>query len=222
MMLRVAKTRTASVGVDQSPCALYSPSPFLPLPDRESCLPAPTIRVGAVLPPLLPPTMSETSSVFSSASAIPSTAAAVEADECGVVAVADTHMHLRIAAIFVILVGATGGALFPVLAKRSRWLRVPTSMFKCVHTIEAEKIMLTFPLFSSIASPTYPTILILVYIVADASPIFPSSTILSSPLLPGNPASPIRSFAKYFGSGVIVRLIVLISPGTCANTPSCR
>ncbi|KAI5830199.1 ZIP zinc/iron transport family [Schizophyllum commune Tattone D] len=38
-------------------------------------------------------------------------------------------MHLRIAAIFVILVGATGGALFPVLAKRSRWLKVPTSMF---------------------------------------------------------------------------------------------
>ncbi|KAI5895244.1 ZIP zinc/iron transport family [Schizophyllum commune H4-8] len=73
--------------------------------------------------------MSETSSVFSSASAIPSTADAVEADECGVVAVADTHMHLRIAAIFIILVGATGGALFPVLAKRSRWLKVPTSMF---------------------------------------------------------------------------------------------
>ncbi|KAL1748195.1 Zinc/iron permease [Schizophyllum fasciatum] len=38
-------------------------------------------------------------------------------------------MHLRIAAIFVILVGATGGALFPVLAKRSRWLTVPPSMF---------------------------------------------------------------------------------------------
>ena len=135
---------------------LFPFPPFLPLPDGQYCFPAPRIRVGAVLPPLLPPTMSETSSVFSSASAIPSTAAAVEADECGVVAVADTQMHLRIAAIFVILVGATGGALFPVLAKRSRWLKVPTSMFKCVHTIEAEKIMLTFPLFSHI--PSYPFI----------------------------------------------------------------
>ncbi|KAI0033908.1 Zinc/iron permease [Vararia minispora EC-137] len=36
---------------------------------------------------------------------------------------------LRIASIFIIGVGSIGGALFPVLAKRSSWLRVPPAVF---------------------------------------------------------------------------------------------
>ncbi|KAF9006007.1 ZIP-like iron-zinc transporter [Cyathus striatus] len=42
----------------------------------------------------------------------------------------DTLLGLRIAAIFIILVGSTSGALFPVLAKRSKWLRVPNGIFE--------------------------------------------------------------------------------------------
>ncbi|KAF5336162.1 hypothetical protein D9611_006357 [Ephemerocybe angulata] len=38
-------------------------------------------------------------------------------------------MNLRIAAIFIVLVGSTTGALFPVLARRSTWLQVPKSVF---------------------------------------------------------------------------------------------
>jgi zinc transporter 1/2/3 len=38
-------------------------------------------------------------------------------------------LNLRIASIFVILIGSTSGALFPVLAKRSSWLHVPKSIF---------------------------------------------------------------------------------------------
>lgn len=41
-------------------------------------------------------------------------------------------MSLRIAAIFVILVGSTAGALFPVLARRSSWLHVPKGVFEYV------------------------------------------------------------------------------------------
>ncbi|KAF9443584.1 ZIP zinc/iron transport family [Macrolepiota fuliginosa MF-IS2] len=36
---------------------------------------------------------------------------------------------LRVASIFIILVGSSFGALFPVVAKRSTWLRVPKSVF---------------------------------------------------------------------------------------------
>ncbi|KAI0316008.1 ZIP-like iron-zinc transporter [Amylostereum chailletii] len=36
---------------------------------------------------------------------------------------------LRIASIFVIWVGSTSGALFPVLAKRTKWLNVPIALF---------------------------------------------------------------------------------------------
>ncbi|PPQ62896.1 hypothetical protein CVT24_006294 [Panaeolus cyanescens] len=48
---------------------------------------------------------------------------------CGNGGGSDLHFHLRIASIFIILVGATGGALFPILAKRSTWLHVPKSVF---------------------------------------------------------------------------------------------
>ncbi|KAH6916036.1 zinc-regulated transporter 2 [Coprinopsis sp. MPI-PUGE-AT-0042] len=38
-------------------------------------------------------------------------------------------MGLRIASIFVILVTSTAGALFPILARRATWLKVPKSVF---------------------------------------------------------------------------------------------
>jgi zinc transporter 1/2/3 len=57
---------------------------------------------------------------------------AVELDHCSGHAVEHDYMNLRIAAIFIILIGATGGALFPVLARRSKWLHVPKSVFECV------------------------------------------------------------------------------------------
>ena len=44
----------------------------------------------------------------------------------------DSHLNLRIASIFVILIGSSSGALFPILAKRSSWLHVPKSVFECV------------------------------------------------------------------------------------------
>ncbi|KAF4593376.1 high-affinity Zn(2+) transporter zrt1 [Pleurotus pulmonarius] len=53
------------------------------------------------------------------------------ADEinCGSGGGADTLFGLRVASIFIIMVGSTAGALFPVLARRSSWLHVPKSMF---------------------------------------------------------------------------------------------
>ncbi|PFH51961.1 hypothetical protein AMATHDRAFT_141454 [Amanita thiersii Skay4041] len=41
----------------------------------------------------------------------------------------NTFMGLRIASIFIIMAGSMGGALFPVLAKRSSWMHVPTYVF---------------------------------------------------------------------------------------------
>lgn len=51
---------------------------------------------------------------------------------CGQGGGADTHTGLRIASVFIILVSSGTGALFPVLAKRSSWLQVPSSVFKLV------------------------------------------------------------------------------------------
>ncbi|KIY66849.1 ZIP-like iron-zinc transporter [Cylindrobasidium torrendii FP15055 ss-10] len=48
---------------------------------------------------------------------------------CGSGGGADNMLGLRIASIFIILVGSTSGALFPVLAKNSSWLHVPKSVF---------------------------------------------------------------------------------------------
>lgn len=56
----------------------------------------------------------------------------VEAEEnCGSGGGDDSNLHLRIASIFVILVGSMFGALFPVLARRTRWLSaaVPKGVF---------------------------------------------------------------------------------------------
>jgi len=55
-------------------------------------------------------------------------------EECGVGGGSDTHFHLRIGSVFVILVGATGGALFPVLVKRSKKISLPGYVFEYVHS----------------------------------------------------------------------------------------
>ncbi|KAK0489107.1 Zinc/iron permease [Armillaria novae-zelandiae] len=48
---------------------------------------------------------------------------------CGSGGGADTFFGLRVASIFIILIGSTFGALFPVLVKSSSWLHVPKSIF---------------------------------------------------------------------------------------------
>lgn len=56
----------------------------------------------------------------------------IEELNCGLGGGDDSFLGLRIASVFVILVGSTLGALFPVVAKRSSWLHVPKSIFECV------------------------------------------------------------------------------------------
>ncbi|KAK7056298.1 hypothetical protein VNI00_002851 [Paramarasmius palmivorus] len=54
---------------------------------------------------------------------------AEEVLNCGSGGGDDRHFGLRVASIFIIGVGSTFGALFPVLAKRSKYLHVPKSLF---------------------------------------------------------------------------------------------
>lgn len=49
---------------------------------------------------------------------------------CGPGGGADDFLGLRIASIFIILIGSLCGALFPVLAHRSSWLHVPKGVFE--------------------------------------------------------------------------------------------
>ena len=56
-----------------------------------------------------------------------------ETPNCGAGGGRDTHFGLRIGSIFIILVGATGGALFPVLVKRSKRINLPGYIFEYVH-----------------------------------------------------------------------------------------
>ena len=56
-----------------------------------------------------------------------------DALKCGAGGSNDTHFGLRIGSIFIILVGATGGALFPVLVKRSKRINLPGYVFEYVH-----------------------------------------------------------------------------------------
>jgi solute carrier family 39 (zinc transporter), member 1/2/3 len=79
---------------------------------------------------------------------------------CGSGGGADTYHGLRIASVFIILVGSTFGALFPVLARRTSWLHVPKAVFEYAYDLTI-----------------YPDV--------NAS----------------------SSFAKYFGSGVIVSFV---------------
>jgi hypothetical protein len=55
-----------------------------------------------------------------------------DALDCGSGGGDDSSFGLRIASVFIILVGSTTGALFPVLAKRSSWLHVPKPIFEFV------------------------------------------------------------------------------------------
>lgn len=57
-------------------------------------------------------------------------ARAEEELNCGQGGGNDSMFGLRVASVFVILVGSTSGALFPVVAKRSSWLHVPKSIFE--------------------------------------------------------------------------------------------
>lgn len=52
---------------------------------------------------------------------------------CGSGGGSDAHFHLRISSVFIIGVCATSGALFPVLAKRSKWVNLPPYFFEFVH-----------------------------------------------------------------------------------------
>lgn len=54
--------------------------------------------------------------------------------DCGNGGGADTYTNLRIASIFVILATSALGAFFPVLAKRSKFLKVPTPVFELVFS----------------------------------------------------------------------------------------
>ncbi|KAJ7208865.1 ZIP-like iron-zinc transporter [Mycena pura] len=49
--------------------------------------------------------------------------------DCSIADNADTFFGLRVASVFIILACSTVGALFPVLAKQSTWLPVPTAVF---------------------------------------------------------------------------------------------
>ena len=60
------------------------------------------------------------------------TLAMSDAVNCGSGGGDDSSFGLRIASVFIILVGSMAGALFPVLAKRSSWLHVPKPIFELV------------------------------------------------------------------------------------------
>lgn len=53
-----------------------------------------------------------------------------ELDHCSLLPAPENLIHLRVASIFIILVGSSSGALFPVLARRSSCLRVPKAVFE--------------------------------------------------------------------------------------------
>ncbi|KAJ6480886.1 ZIP-like iron-zinc transporter [Mycena sanguinolenta] len=53
----------------------------------------------------------------------------MSSDECISVNNPNTYMQLRVASVFIVLVCATSGTLFPVLARRSKWLHVPKYVF---------------------------------------------------------------------------------------------
>jgi hypothetical protein len=66
------------------------------------------------------------------------TAVMADTDDCAPTNVSD-NLGLRIGSIFVIGVGAMAGALFPVLARRSRILKVPQAIFECVGSFTARR-----------------------------------------------------------------------------------
>ncbi|KIJ14870.1 hypothetical protein PAXINDRAFT_169551 [Paxillus involutus ATCC 200175] len=48
---------------------------------------------------------------------------------CGNGGGADSYTNLRIASVFIVLIGSSFGALFPVLAKKTQWVKVPDAVF---------------------------------------------------------------------------------------------
>lgn len=51
---------------------------------------------------------------------------------CGSGGGADDLLGLRIASVFIILIGSLMGALFPVIAKHSSWIKIPKPLFEYV------------------------------------------------------------------------------------------
>ncbi|KAG9093133.1 hypothetical protein FRC06_011656, partial [Ceratobasidium sp. 370] len=49
--------------------------------------------------------------------------------QCGAIENEDTHLKMRIASIFIILVTSSAGALFPVIASRVKSMAVHKSIF---------------------------------------------------------------------------------------------
>lgn len=82
---------------------------------------------------------------------------------CNIVGARDQFMHLRVASIFIILIGSSSGALFPVLAKRSSWLHVPKGLFDFAKyfgsgvIIATAFIHLLSPAISELSSPCLPS-----------------------------------------------------------------
>ncbi|KAG1907573.1 ZIP-like iron-zinc transporter [Suillus fuscotomentosus] len=78
---------------------------------------------------------------------------------CGSGGGATTYAQLRIASIFIILIGSTSGALFPVLANRTSWLHVPKAVFDFAKyfgsgvIIATAFIHLLSPAMSELSSP---------------------------------------------------------------------
>ena len=84
---------------------------------------------GYISPPRLPPSPSS----LSSTTPVQTMLQSRQELTCGVGGGADTHFRLRIGSIFIILVGAGGGALFPVLIKRSKRITLPGYVFEYVY-----------------------------------------------------------------------------------------
>ncbi|KAG1811497.1 Zinc/iron permease [Suillus subaureus] len=78
---------------------------------------------------------------------------------CGSGGGATTYPQLRIASVFIILIGSLSGALFPVLAQRSSWLHVPKGVFDFAKyfgsgvIIATAFIHLLSPAISELTSP---------------------------------------------------------------------
>jgi hypothetical protein len=80
-----------------------------------------------------------TSIMSSPSTALPSAtpSATTSSMNCGNGGGADTYQKLRIASVFIILIGSLMGASFPVLSKRHHQLYVPKAVFECVHSFWA-------------------------------------------------------------------------------------
>ncbi|KAM6497018.1 ZIP-like iron-zinc transporter [Amanita muscaria] len=78
---------------------------------------------------------------------------------CGPGGGADTYFGLRVASVFIVMVGSMSGAFFPVLARRSSWLRVPDAVWDFAKyfgsgvIIATAFIHLLAPAISELSSP---------------------------------------------------------------------